>query len=133
MTLHVGTLQTGTYMCAHTVHKIMQHTHAQGTLNTHHTHRHPAHTSTLHAFACTSATDTWRPQHQGSHTRYITHICICTHVYTNTGLQCTNTHTYADIQTCSHAHTWQTCTSTHTTGAGEVPRASLPLPLTALE
>lgn len=67
------------------------------------------------------------------HTRYITHICICTHVYTNTERQCTNMHAYADIQTCSHAHTWQTCTSTHTIGPGEVPRASLPLPLPALE
>ena len=99
---HTGTLKTGTYMCAHTVHKIMQHTHAQGTLNTHHTHRHQAHTSTLHALACTSATYTWRPQHQCVHTQGISHIYVYAHMYTPT--QSANAQICMHMQTSRHAH-----------------------------
>lgn len=98
MTLHIGMLQIGTYVCAHTMHKIMQ----QGTLNTHHTHRYPAHTSTLHALACTSATDTWRPQHQCVHTQGISHIYVYAHMYTPT--QGSNAQIRTHMQTSRHAH-----------------------------
>lgn len=98
MTLHIGILQTGTYVCAHTVHKIMQ----QGTLNTHHTHRHPAHTSTLHAHL--------QQTHGGPNTNVFTHKVYHTYMYMHTCIHQHRApmHKYAhicrhpDMLTCTH-------------------------------
>lgn len=100
-----GTLKTRTHMCAPIMHKIMQHTHAQGTLNTHHTHRPPAHTSTLLALACASATYTWRPQHQCVHTQGISHIYAYAHMYTPTQSSDAQIHTHMQTSRRAHMHT----------------------------